>query len=84
MGLRVKVRYECVVCGRKFPKGQGVTLVVGGKEFHFHSKSCAIKFIKRVIEEIDQGELLRAFERVEKEFREELELRAEKTAKKIA
>ncbi len=79
----MKIRFVCPVCGRKFPKGQGVTLSVGGKEFHFHSKSCAIKFIKRVIEEVDQRELLEAFEKVNKEFRDRLNRRVEQRAKKI-
>ncbi len=80
----MRERITCIVCGRKFPKGQGIVLRVGGKDYPFHSKTCALKFLKRVIEEMDQDTIRKAFDSVEKEFREELRLRTEKTAKKIA
>ncbi len=74
----------CIVCGRVFPRGQGIILTVGGQEYTFHSKACAIKFIKRVIEEMEPGVVRSVFDRVKKEFEEELEERREKTAKRIA
>jgi large subunit ribosomal protein L24e len=80
----MRERLTCIVCGRKFPRGQGVVLKVGGKEYPFHSKACALKFLRRVVEEVDQDMMKKVFDTVESEFREELRLRAEKTAKKIA
>ncbi len=77
-------RLECLVCGRKFPKGQGVVLRVKGRDYAFHSKVCALKFLRRVLEEIDENVLDPAFRRVAEEFREELEERRAKVAKKIA
>ena len=77
-------KYECIVCGRKFPKGQGVIIVVKGSEYAFHSKGCAIKFFKRLVEELDPNTLYEAFERVRKSFEEELRARAERNVKKIA
>ena len=76
-------KYKCIVCGRKFPKGQGIVLVVGGKEYPFHSKTCAVKFFRRLIEEIDQHIIVDAFERVRKAFEEELREKASRTAKRI-
>jgi len=76
-------KLECIVCGRKFPRGQGVVLVVAGKEYTFHSKRCALKFLRRVLEEIDEGILTKAFSNVAKEFAEELKELREKKAKKI-
>jgi len=76
-------KLECIVCGRKFPRGQGVTLVVGGREYTFHSKRCALKFMRRVLEEIDESILAKAFGKVAEEFAEELEELREKRAKKI-
>ncbi len=76
-------KLECIVCGRKFPRGQGITLVIGGKEYAFHSKRCALKFLRRVLEEIDEGILTKVFNNVAKEFAEELEELRKRKAKKI-
>jgi len=77
-------KYVCIVCGRKFPKGQGIILTVKGSVYPFHSKTCAVKFFKRLIEEIDPDTLLYAFEKVKEEFKEELKAKAERNVKKIA
>lgn len=42
--------YACIVCGRKFPEGQGIVLSRGGVTLHFHSSRCAAKFLRRLIE----------------------------------
>ena len=77
-------KLTCIVCGRVFPKGQGVVFSVGGKEYFFHSKSCAIKFVRRAIEEFEPEKIVQVFDRVRKEFEEELNDKRERTAKKIA
>jgi len=74
-------KLTCIVCGRRFPRGQGVVLVVKGKEYLFHSKACALKFLRRVFEEIDEELLYSAFEKTLKKFSEELK-RAELMRKK--
>jgi len=76
-------KLECIVCGRRFPRGQGVILSAGGKEYPFHSKRCALKFLRRALEEIDDDVLVKAFNNVAKEFAEELEELREKKAKRI-
>lgn len=83
MKLSPTVRYTCSVCGRKFPEGQGVVLEVSGKKYVFHSKSCALKFLKKVLENIDANTLLKAFDKVAKEFEDVLKSRMELTSKKI-
>ncbi|MCD6428750.1 MAG: hypothetical protein J7L12_03945 [Desulfurococcales archaeon] len=77
-------KLTCIVCGRKFPRGQGVIFTIEGKEYVFHSKKCAIKFIRRVIEELDKSALKSAFDKVSSEFEKELELAKERVTKKIA
>ncbi|MEM2021414.1 MAG: hypothetical protein QXP80_04220 [Zestosphaera sp.] len=78
------VKLVCVVCGRKFSAGQGVTITVGERSYSFHSKGCALKFLRKVLEGIEQSEVSKAMERVADEYTEILKGRAEKTAKKIA
>ncbi|MCE4607040.1 MAG: hypothetical protein F7B59_06920 [Desulfurococcales archaeon] len=46
--------YECVVCGRKFPVGQGVILSKSGFTLYFHSNKCASKFLKLLLERLDE------------------------------
>ena len=77
-----KERLVCVVCGRKFPRGQGVVLVIGGKEYSFHSKRCALKFLRRLLEELGDT-ASSAAERVAREFAEELRAKEEARRKKI-
>ncbi len=77
-----KERLVCVVCGRKFPRGQGVILVIGGKEYSFHSKVCALKFVRRLLEELGEAASTAA-EGVVREFAEELKVREEARKKKI-
>jgi len=73
----------CIVCGRKFPQGQGVVISIEGKEYTFHSKSCAIKFLRRVIDEAQELGIKRIMDSVEKEFIEELKRREELRKKVI-
>jgi len=77
-------KMTCLVCGRKFPRGQGVIFVLEEKEYAFHSKRCALRFLKRVLEELDKSLIKPVFDRVSKEFEEELKITREKKAKKIA
>ncbi len=77
-----KERLVCIVCGRKFPRGQGIVLIIGGKEYSFHSKACALKFVRRLLEEIGDA-ASSAAERVAKEFAEELRAKEEARKKKI-
>jgi large subunit ribosomal protein L24e len=41
----------CVVCGKKFPDGQGIVIHKDDIILEFHSSKCASKFFKRLLEE---------------------------------
>jgi len=76
-------RYTCLVCGRKFPEGQGVTLEVGSRKYAFHSKTCALKFLKKALENIEINTLINTFDKTAKEFEEVLKSKSELKSKKI-
>lgn len=72
---RERRTYTCIVCGRKFPEGQGIIIRRAGLELAFHSKSCFVKFFKRLVESIDEKEFRRAAKEVEREFKKMLEMK---------
>jgi len=76
-------KLRCVVCGRVFYEGQGINISIAGKDLHFHSKSCALKFFKSLILYIDQKELERAVKAAISEYEERLKELEEKSRKKI-
>jgi hypothetical protein len=45
----MKAKLECIVCGRKFPEGQGIKLTMKGEDYYFHSKACAYTFLKEAV-----------------------------------
>jgi large subunit ribosomal protein L24e len=47
--------HECSVCGRKFPVGQGIVLSKSGFTLYFHSSKCASKFLKLLLERMDEN-----------------------------
>jgi len=70
--------YECIVCGRRFPHGQGIIMDVAGKILYFHSRRCAYRFMRLVMERADEkcirgpiDEVLREFNRILEERRVE-------------
>lgn len=78
-------KYECIVCGRIFYEGQGIRFNLAGRELNFHSKSCAIKFIKSLILYLDQRDLenatkltIREYEEKTKEVKEKMKKNLEK------
>lgn len=75
--------YECVVCGRKFPEGQGIVIAKGGLVLHFHSSRCAAKFLKRLIENADDQCILKAARETLNEFREAIEAKRKASRKVI-
>ncbi len=76
-------KLRCIVCGRVFYEGQGVKIVAGGHELVFHSKSCALKFLRSLLLYIDQKELERAVKNALKEFEERLKELEEASKKRI-
>ena len=69
-----KNRIKCIMCGRIFPKGQGVLLNITGRELAFHSKKCALKFLTRFIEQLvveDKDKVSKVLDRLLKTLNEE-------------
>ncbi len=47
--------YVCIVCGRKFPRGQGIVVEKAGFTLAFHSSRCASKFFRLLLERLDDS-----------------------------
>ncbi len=75
--------YECVVCGRKFPHGQGIIMHKSGITLYFHSKACAAKFFKLLIERVDESCTKGALREILEELSEALRKRKESARKVI-
>ncbi len=72
-----------MVCGRVFYEGQGVKISAGGRELVFHSKTCALKFIRSLLLYLDQKDLENAVKLAVKEFEERLKELEEARKKRI-
>lgn len=77
-------KLACVVCGRKFSAGQGILISFGRNTYNFHSKTCALKFVKKVLESLDPSELEKTADKVAEEYSRILKEKTERIAKKIA
>lgn len=75
--------YECTVCGRKFPAGQGIIVTKAGITLHFHSSKCAAKFLRLLIERLDEGETRKILRELVDELKENLEKKKETEVKVI-
>ncbi len=76
-------RLTCIVCGRRFPEGQGVVMEIGGVRLEFHSKACALKFMRSFVEHLEPGEARRAVNETLREYRERLKALEEQRRKII-
>lgn len=72
-----------MVCGRKFYEGQGIILTISDKKLYFHSKGCAYKFLRVVIENSNTDCISDSLEITIKNFREKLESKSKASEKKI-
>ena len=72
--------YTCLVCGKKFPEGQGIVIRRAGIELAFHSKVCFTRFCRLFIERIDEKEFKRVARGLVKEYEE---LRKQRIRQKI-
>lgn len=81
-GLNKAHRHVCVVCGRKFPEGQGIIISVEDKEVAFHSSRCAAKFYKMLL---DRGsrEVISESLRLARELENSLSKKSEAAVKRI-
>ncbi len=78
-----KIKNRCDVCGRVFPEGQGIVLTVDDEVVTLHSKRCAVKFLRAVIDKLDPTASKEAIKKVKKDFDEILRKRLLSTGKKI-
>jgi hypothetical protein len=81
-GSNPEERFRCCVCGRVFPKGQGIVVVLSGGVLAFHSSRCAARFLRLLI---DSGskEVASSALRLAKELESKLLEDRERRAKKI-
>ena len=77
------IKLECIVCGRKYPYGQGVTLRLANQNLTFHSKTCALKFLRSLLEKIPEDALKPALKETMNEYKKLLEERKRITQKKL-
>ena len=75
--------YECIVCGRKFPRGQGIIIEKAGITLTFHSSRCAAKFLRLFLERADDRCVGSALRETIEELRKALETQRERTRKVI-
>jgi len=76
-------KLKCLMCGRVFYEGQGVTLDIAGRRLTFHSKSCAIKFVRLFFEHGDYDCLRSSLNKVLKIIEERNKRLQELRTKKI-
>ncbi len=75
--------YECIICGRKFPEGQGIIIDYDGVLLAFHSSRCAAKFLKQLLERVPPEELKGYIKRLVEEDLEAVRARRKLREKKI-
>ncbi len=74
---------KCMYCGRTFFKGQGVVVQIADEKFYFHSKKCALEFMKRLMERIPAEVSLPAAKSLQRELQEAIKKREEESKKKF-
>ncbi|MCE4625095.1 MAG: hypothetical protein F7C35_04445 [Desulfurococcales archaeon] len=75
--------YVCIVCGRKFPEGQGIIIRKAGFTLAFHSNRCASKFFRLLLERVDDSCVRPALREIIDELKKALEIKAAKSKKVI-
>ena len=75
--------FECIVCGRKFPRGQGIVIRKAGYTLAFHSNRCASKFFRLLMERVDDDCVRPVLGELLDELRKALEAQRARTRKVI-
>lgn len=70
-------------CGRYFFEGQGIEITIGGEKFYFHSKKCALEFLKRLLEVLPPEVVLPAAQNLKRELEEAIEMKEKASTKKF-
>ncbi len=78
-----KSKRRCMFCGRYFFQGQGIEINIAGEKFYFHSKKCALEFLKRLLEVLPPEVTLPAAQNLKRELQEAIEKKEELSRKKF-
>ncbi len=70
-------------CGRKFPEGQGIVIKIGGTILEFHSKRCAYRFLRELVERLEPAVVEPVAKNLKKEMEEKLKIEERRARKKI-
>lgn len=84
MSVESSGKYKCIVCGRVFPRGQGIILKLGDEVLEFHSSRCFSKFTKTLLERIPFDEIKGYVKKVREECEELVSEKQKLRVKKIA
>jgi len=76
-------KYKCIVCGRIFPRGQGVIITIGDLVLEFHSNRCFSKFTRELLKRLPPDSVKGYAKRLLEEYEETLSQRAKLRSKKI-
>ncbi|MET1160743.1 MAG: hypothetical protein ABWW65_07270 [Thermoprotei archaeon] len=75
--------YKCLICGRVFPRGQGIIINYGDILLTFHSNRCASKFLRILLENLPREEMIKYVKRLHEELTEKLRVLEERKSKRI-
>ncbi|MCC6010841.1 MAG: hypothetical protein LM556_00370 [Desulfurococcaceae archaeon] len=78
-----KEQYKCAVCGRVFPRGQGIIIAIEDLVLEFHSNRCFAKFARELLKRMPQGDVKGYAKRLLEEYEEILSQRAKLRSKRI-
>ncbi len=74
----------CIVCGRKFPDGQGIVIQIGDRiKLEFHKSRCAARFFRNLAPLLDPECVSRAIDALVKDYRERLSAEIELKRKRL-
>lgn len=76
-------RHKCIVCGRVFPRGQGLVIKLGEEILEFHSSRCFSKFARSLLERIPSSEIRGYIKRIREEYEEYIQQKQKHRLKKI-
>lgn len=76
-------KYTCIICDRIFYKDQGVTLIIAGNTLTFHSKACALKFLRMLLDNIESNHLKLSLNKTLNQINEYKKALKEKREKRI-
>ena len=76
-------RYTCIVCGRPFPEGQGIVITKSRHVLHFHSRRCAYRFLRMLLERLEDGCVSGPLGELVREYNKLLAARRERAKKVI-